>query len=204
MENQDAFVYGVLCGVILISILLATQFGDDFHYLHAEGLTLLPTMGEGLNWKTAIMLCLALALFYGHIHLNDEAALPRLFYAAAYLAFAWSIYDSVWILRHAVRGHALFGEPLSRYVPWTALVRQIAIFTVAGVNVWRVRHSFHVRCAQVYWAWFAWAVYWAYLFFPLSIPLLYNTFFFQFFNLLPWLVMLKEGTGLSWKKFLYF
>ena len=53
------FKQGFLVSVILISLLLGTQYGPHFYFLSDDGLTILPTFGTALNWRTAVVVSLA-------------------------------------------------------------------------------------------------------------------------------------------------
>lgn len=213
MQVHEHFVYGFLCSVIIISIILATQYGDNFNFLKNEGLTILPSYGEALNWKSAIVFSVIFSLFFKNL-IGPTSI--RVVNAVMLFAFSWAIFDILWILKAVYMGSFLFGSqtlgfPAQRDV-LIGITRNVIIALLFVPFCFKhFKLSFAVLGATI-----IFIVYWVFLLIPVfwklprirpptitvSTLLFYAPSFF-FFNFLPFLTAFKERTCKKWKKFLF-
>jgi len=215
----DGFIYGFFTAVIIVSLLLATQYGNYFNYLSQDGWTVLPSFGEALNWKSAAMLSLGYLLAYKNI---DEAGYIRAFKASMFLAFAWGVSDSLWILKSQLMGNYLFGSQVHTYLsPRLAFIGYTR-------NLLMVLFAYPVVSRYLVLSWEGalsftlYGLYWLIIFLPwlkgtpvsgfksiidgvhecnIHVILFYNPVWYLF-NMLPFYTMLKGD--ISWRKFLFY
>lgn len=201
MKITEQFVYGFLLAIILVSLLLVSQYGIHFNYLQDSGLPVLPSFGTALNWQTAICLALIFGLFFKNINANLES---RVFFAFALLTFSWALIDVFWIIKARVLGNYLFGSPV------------LTILDMRGLIIGLVRNAlmigfalpFAPRClcisrgvcislliAVLYWI----ALY---LTFPYS-GHIFSVIPFYVANVMPVIMAFKSWADVSWKKLLF-
>lgn len=198
---NDDFVYGFLFAVIVISGILALQYGDNFNFLSNKGFSILPSFGTALNWKSAICLSLLFWLFFKNL---KGAIHEKMFCGFWILCLGWAFMDFFWILKACICGNFLFGsETLMRFDAFQLII-----------GIWR---NSLMLCVSLLFApkflrfsresLFAFAgviAYWIFLI--CSFP--YCWFFFNSFIVysvcfLPFILAFKNWSGKSWRKFLF-
>lgn len=201
MRINEQFVYGFVLAIFLLSLLLGTQYGDNFNFLNETGLPLLPSFGTALNWKTACILAFAFSLFFKNI-VGDVK--NRVFYAFMLLTFSWVILDYPWIFKAYLQGNYLFGAETLTYLSVQHLIvglfRNTMMFIVSSVFILKyLKFSWWVLLSLI-----IYLVYWVvmYLSFPHTTGL-FTTLPFYFFNFLPIVAAFKEWRDIGWKKFLF-
>lgn len=201
MKMEEQFVYGFMFAILFLSLLLGTQYGDNFNFLSKNGLPLLPSFGTALNWKTACILVLVFLIFFKNIVDNLT---NRIFYSLMLLTFSWVILDFPWIVKACLQGNYLFGAETLTYLSFqhmvTGLLRNTCIFLISSVFILKyLKSSIWVLLSLV-----TYLVYWFAIFltFPYS-GALFMTLPFYFFNFLPVLLAFKEWRDIGWRKFLF-
>lgn len=198
---NENFVYGFLFAVIVISGLLALQYGDNFNFLDSGGVSVLPSFGTALNWKTAI----CLSLFFGVFFKNMEGSVSlRLFNAFWILCLSWAFLDLFWILKAYMCGNYLFGSDVLSHIElrnlMIGLVRNSLMICISYLMAidflkfsWRSLSAFAVVVG-----------YWIFMIcsFPFS-GCCFNTFIVYPVNFFPFLLGVKNWSELSWRKFLF-
>ena len=194
------FMQGFFVAIIVISLLLGTQYGIHFNYLSDEGLTILPTFGTALNWQTAIMVSIVFLI----IDRNQGSYLIPI--------FAWSLFDMIWLYKHSMMGSYLFGSKILTYPTTRTLIigygRQIILIILSFSSIRQMKIS---RMGILFFS--IMASYWLYLLLPLMgitlklLPvrrILFQPIVYYAINLAPFIVCFKEWTGKKWSKFLFY
>lgn len=194
------FTQGFLVSVIVISLLLGSQYGPHFTFLSDNGLTILPTFGTALNWRTAIMVSLA----YLIIDWNHGSYLIPV--------FAWSLFDTLWIYKNSMMGSYLFGSKILTYPTTRMLIigygRNLILLILSISSIKQMKLSITGKLSFI-----ITGLYWLLLFYPLfGVPpdiigklrsLVYKPIIYYAANLAPFMVCFKEWTGKTWKQFLF-
>jgi len=198
---NDDFVYGFLFAVIVVSLVLFSQYGDLFNFLDSEGFTILPSFGTAINWKSAI----CLSLFFGLFFKNLKGSLRlRLFNAFWILCLGWAFMDCFWILKAFVNGNYLFGSQVLTFISVkdlvVGLIRNSLMVSVALLFIM----DYLKISKQCLFAFAGVAGYWIFLIisFPYS-GYFFNTFIFYPVNFLPFVFAFKSWSGKSWRNFLF-
>lgn len=198
---NDSFVYGFIFSVIVLSGLLALQYGDDFNFLNEEGFTVLPSFGTALNWKSAICLSLLFGLFFRNLR---GSIYWRILNGLEILALGWAVMDLFWILKACLRGNFLFGAVTLSFIDLRGILyglfRNSVMISVSSLFAWKslkVSRSFLVASGAV-------VGYWGFMIcsFPYS-GHFFNTFIVYGVNFLPFVVALKNRSEKSWRNFLF-
>lgn len=198
--NED-FVYGFLFAVIVISGLLALQYGDNFNFLNDSGFSVLPSFGTALNWKTAICLSLFFGVFFRNLKGSNFS---RVFNAFWILCLSWAFMDLFWILKACICGNFLLGSPVlirpdirSLFIGLfrnSLMISVSCLFALDNLKFsWKSLSAFVVVFG--YW-----------VFVICSSP--YSGYLFSSFvvypvSFLPFLLGLKDKSEKSWRKFLF-
>lgn len=203
------FIYGFFCALIIISFILASQYGDHFNFLKADGKTILFTFGEGLNWKTLVFLSTIFILFFKN--LNDGTIINQIFNTLMFMIFSWSIFDTLWIIKAYFMGNFLFGSNILV----SPTIKEIIIGFSRNLFLFSSSIFFAKRFLKfsknTFIAFLFFIGYWLFLFSgflrDLSSPSkvflpMYNPIYY-FFNFLPFITSFKEGIKKSWIKFLF-
>ena len=198
---NDSFVYGFLFAVVVISGLLALQYGNDFSFLDDKGFNIIPSFGTALNWKSAICLSIFFGLFFRNL---GGTLKKRLFAAFWILCLGWAFMDFFWILKACVCGNFLFGSTTLSLIDvkglWIGLLRNSLMSSVALLFIM----DYLKISKQCLFAFAGVAGYW--IFMICSFP--YSGFFFSSFvvysvNFLPFIIAFKSWSGKSWRNFLF-
>jgi len=198
---NDDFVYGFLFAVIVVSLVLFSQYGDLFNFLDSEGFTLLPSFGTAINWKSAIYLSLFFGLFFKNLNGTIH---KRLFNAFWILCLAWAVMDIFWILKAFVTGNYLFGSQVLTLISgkdlFIGLIRNCLMVSVSFLFI----HGFFKFSWKSLFGFVVVVGYWIFLFasFPYS-GFCFNTFIFYGVNFLPFIFAFKSWSGKSWRNFLF-
>jgi len=208
MRIDEQFVYGFLFAVIAVSIVLATQYGDHFNFLKGKGLTILPSYGEALNWKSAIAFSLVFSLFFKNL---VGTVSYRLINAFMVLAFSWAIFDFLWIVKAVYMGNFLFGsETLTFPTQRELLIGVTRNATIVLLSIPFAFKFFKLSCLAAL-SIVIFFAYWFFLLMPflfgkprvIMFSILFYAPSFYFFNFLPFLTAFKERTEKTWKTFLF-
>ena len=198
---NDDFVYGFLLAVILVSVLLFLQYGDDFNFLSSSGIKVMPSFGTALNWKSAVCLSMFFGLFFKNL---DGSFRKRLFDAFWILCLSWAVMDLFWILKACVSGNFLFGSSTLTFLSLKDLIvgilRNLMMFCVSMIFI-----KDHLKISKAVLIAFAGVIaYWIFILcrFPYS-GLLFSSFIFYFVNFVPFILLLKNWSEKSWRKFLF-
>ena len=198
---NDHFVYGFLFAVVVLSGILALQYGNNFNFLNDDGLTVIPSFGTALNWKSAICLCVLFGIFFRNL---PGKLYQRIMYALLILCLGWAVMDLFWILKAHFCGNFLFGSDVLSVIDLTGLligvVRNSMMIAIASLFV-----SSFLRISKLIFFAFAGVVtYWIFLIcsFPYS-GYFFNTFIVYGVNFLPLIISVKTWSGKSWRKFLF-
>ena len=198
---NDDFVYGFLLAVILVSVLLFLQYGDDFNFLSSSEITVMPSFGTALNWKSAVCLSMFFGLFFKNL---DGSLRKRLFDAFWILCLGWAVMDLFWILKACVSGNFLFGSSTLTFISLKDLIvgilRNLMLFCVSMIFI-----KDHLKISKAVLIAFAGVIaYWIFILcrFPYS-GLLFSSFIFYFVNFVPFILLLKNWSEKSWRKFLF-
>lgn len=195
------FAQGFLVSIILISLLLGSQYGLHFYFLSDDGLTILPTFGTALNWRTAIIV----SLVYLIIDRNEGPYLLPI--------FAWSIFDTLWIFKHSMTGSFLFGSIILTFPMFRGQVigygRNLILMIMSKSSVKQMKIS---RISMLFFMFTC--LYWGYLLMPIFLSLppgtypkkyyLFTPLVYYVINFAPFIVSFKEMKGKTWKKFLFY
>jgi len=213
MRIHEQFVYGFSFAIIITSIVLATQYGDHFNFLKNEGLTILPSYGEALNWKSAIAFTIVFLLFFKNLTGTISHRLTKAFML---FAFSWALFDFLWIVKAVYMGNFLFGSQTLIFPSQ----REIIIGVARNCLIMLFSFPFilsHLKISlNVIVSFGVFVAYWVFLFIPtfLRMPtsrwpsisitsILFYAPVFYFVNFLPFLTAFKDGVGRSWKMFLF-
>lgn len=192
---------GFWISIILVSLLLGTQYGKHFTFLSDKGLTILPTFGTALNWKTAIMVSLA----YLIIERNHGSYLIPV--------FAWSLSGNLWLYKHSMMGSYLFGSKILTYPTTRTLIigygRNFILLILSLSSIKQMKLSTMGKLSFI-----ITGLYWLLLFYPmLGVPpyiigklrsLVFRRITHYAVNLAPFIICFKEWTGKTWKQFLFY
>jgi len=198
---NESFVYGFLFSVIVISGLLALQYGDDFNFLNDRGFTVLPSFGTALNWKSAISLSLLFGLFFRNLRGSISW---RILNGLWILALGWAVMDLFWIIKACLCGNFLFGSEILSFINVRGivfgLIRNLLMILISSLFAWdslRISRSFLAGFGAIvaYWIFIIWS-------FPFS-GYLFNTFIVYGVNFLPFVIALKSWSEKSWRNFLF-
>ena len=211
---NDDFVYGFLFAVVAISGILALQYGDNFNFLNDDGFTVIPSFGTALNWKSAICLSILFGLFFKtlkrscFVDLNNtsdfNSICVRCFYAFWILCLGWAVMDLFWILKACLYGNFLFGSEILSMMDVKGLIVGvlrnsvlIVVSSLFALKYLRISKGSIFAFAGVvaYWIFILWS-------FPYS-GYFFNSFVVYGVNFLPFVVVLKNWSGKSWRKFLF-
>jgi len=198
---NDDFVYGFLFAVIVVSLVLFSQYGDLFNFLNSEGFTILPSFGTAINWKSAICLSLFFGLFFRNL---KGSFCLRLFNAFWILCLCWAVMDLFWILKAFTTGNYLFGSQVLTFI----LLKDLVVGLTRNCLMVSVSFLFIHRFLRFSWeSLFGFVVvvgYWIFLIvsFPYS-GYFFSTFIFYSVNFLPFIIAFKSWSGKSWRKFLF-
>lgn len=195
------FRQGFLVAIILTSLLLGSQYGPHFSFLSDEGPMILPTFGTALNWKTAVIV----SLTYLIIDRNQGSYLIPV--------FAWSLFDTLWIYMHSMRGSYLFGSDILTFPTSMHLIVGygrnfiLLILSVSSIKQMKISLIGKVSFTMT-------GLYWLLLFSPLfGYPskiidilrsLVFKPIIYYVMNLAPFMICLKEWTGKTWRQFLFY
>ena len=198
---NDDFVYGCLLAVILVSVLLFLQYGDDFNFLSSSGITVMPSFGTALNWKSAVCLSMFFGLFFKNL---DGSFRKRLFDAFWILCLGWAVMDLFWMGKAAITGSFLFGSSVLTFLSLKDLIvgilRNLLMISVSVVLIKK-----YLRLSKGSFLFFVGVVaYWIFIVgsFPFS-GRLFGSFVVFAVNFLPFVYCLKNWSELSWRKFLF-
>ena len=198
---NDDFVYGFIAAVVVVSGLLALQYGDNFNFLRSDGFTVLPSFGTAVNWKSAICLSVVFGLFFKNL---GGSLKRRIFDGFWILALGWALMDFFWILKAAFSGNFLFGSQILTLISNDHLI--IGLFRNSLMIIGSCLFSRKLlKLSRSSVAAFGVVVfYWIFLMvsFPFS-GYFFNTFIFYGVSFLPFVIIVKTWSGLSWRKFLF-
>ena len=198
---NDDFVYGFLFAVIVVSLVLFSQYGDLFNFLNSEGFTILPSFGTAINWKSAICLSLFFGLFFRNLKGSFRL---RLFNAFWILCLGWAFMDLFWILKAHITGNYLFGSQVLTLISakdlFIGLIRNSLMVSVSLLFI----HEFLKFSWKSLSAFVVVMGYWFFLIvsFPYS-RYFFSTFIFYPVNFLPFIIAFKSWSEKSWRKFLF-
>jgi len=198
---NDSFVYGFLFCVIVISGLLALQYGNDFNFLNQNGITIIPSFGTALNWKSAICLSLLFALFFKNLRGTFK---KRLFDAFWILCLGWAVMDFFWILKACLCGNFLFGSSILTYIDLNSLFVGIARNSIL-ISISFLFIKNHLKICKFSLLAFAGLIeYWIFMIcsFPYS-GYFFNSFIVYTVNFMPFIITIKNWSGKNWKNFLF-
>jgi len=195
------FRQGFWFSVIVMSVLLGTQYGKHFSFLSDEGLTILPTFGTALNWKTAVVVSIAFLI----IDRNHGSYLIPV--------FAWSLFGNLWLYKNTMMGSYLFGSNILTYPTIRMQIigygRNILLLIISISSIRQMKIS-----KTGIFLFIIMGLYWLLLFYPifgLRIRILdklrrlvFNTIIYYTVNLTPFIVCFKEWTGKKWSQFLFY
>lgn len=196
------FIQGFLASIIMTSLLLGTQYGPYFNYLSDDGLTILPTFGTALNWRTAIMISLVFLI----INKNHGSYLIPI--------FAWCVFDTVWIYKHSIMGSYLFGSKILTFPTTRQLIIGYGRNVLLLVISWSSKRQMKLSAMSILFFSIT-GLYWLYLIYPIFLlgpmhpriyqvrPLLFNPISYYTINFAPFIISFKEWTGKQWKQFLF-
>lgn len=194
------FRQGFFVAIIIVSLVLGSQYGWHFTFLSDDGLTILPTFGTALNWKTAIIVSLA----YLIIDRNQGSYLIPV--------FAWSLFGNLWLYKHSLMGSYLFGSNILTFPTSRQLIigygRNLILLILSISSIKQMKLSLTGKISFI-----ITGLYWLLLFYPLfGAPieilgilrkLVYTQIIYYAANLAPFIVCFKEWTRKTWKQFLY-
>lgn len=196
------FIQGFLVSIILTSLLLGTQYGTYFNFLSDDGLTVIPTFGTALNWRTAIMVSLVFLI----IDRNQGSYLIPV--------FAWCVFDTLWIYKHSIMGSYLFGSKILTFPTSRQLAigygRNIILLVISSKALRQMKKSI---MGIIFFS--ITGLYWLYLIYPIFLlgplhpriyqvrPLLFNPIAYYAINFAPFIISFKEWTGKKWSQFLF-
>ena len=201
MRMNEQFVYGFLFAVVIISLVLFSQYGNLFNFLSDKGIPILPSFGTAINWKSAI----CLSLFFGLFFKNLKGAFHlRLFNAFWILCLGWAFMDLFWILKAYITGNFLFGSHVLTLISakdlFIGVIRNCLMVSVSFLFI----HGFFKVSWKSLFGFVVVVGYWIFLFvsFPYS-KYFFNTFIFYVMNFLPFVFAFKSWSGKSWRNFLF-
>lgn len=201
MMVHEQFIYGFLFAVIVISGLLALEYGGNFNFLSESGFSVFPSFGTALNWRTAI----CLSAFFGVFFKNMKGSIfQRVFNAFWLLCLSWAFMDLFWILKASICGNFLFGstiltQPNAKSL-FVGLFRDSLMLSVSYLFI----HKFLIFSWRSLYAFAVIVGYWLFMIcsFPYS-GSFFSTFIVYSVNFLPFLLGLKNWSEKSWRKFLF-
>lgn len=198
--DLDDFISGCCLTAVLISLLLGSQYGLHFNYLSAEGIPVLLSFGEALNWRTLIIVTVLFWILFRNI---KGPWFYRLIAAFGLVWFMWAVNDFLWMLKWDHYGQFLFGSavrsfPSSRDL-WIGSVRNVLIMVVTFPL------SVHFRLSKEAGITFIlWGLYWILILLPWRFSgRLFGPFTYAFFAYLPYITLVKSWSRNSWIKFLF-
>src|SRR4030042_4834403 len=197
---NDDFVYGFLLAVILVSVLLFLQYGDDFNFLSDSGFVVLPSFGTALNWKSAVCLSILAGLFFKNV---DGSLSKRLFDAFWILCLGWAVMDLFWIGKAAITGSFLFGSSVLTFPGLKDLIVG-AVRNLMMISVSLIFIKTHLKVSKAVLIAFVGVItYWIFIIciFP-DTGMIFSSFVVFSVNFLPYIMCLKNWSEKSWRKFL--
>lgn len=213
----DDFIRGILVTLIAVSLLLASQYGNQFHFLHENGMTIILSFGTALNWKTVIIFSVVYYLFFTNLP-KDLSLASKTWFALLLIAFSWACFDLLWMVKYTYMGAYLFGAKALTYPTTRELVigvtRNLVIIGFSAIWV----HSCFVMNRNVALGFLSLAGYWFFFLFPIFKEYILlisgsiypgSMFYLPFYNpiyyvvnFIPFLLSFKEWRGMCWKTFL--
>lgn len=110
LKVDPQFIYGFCFAIVIISLVLFSQYGYFFYYLQASGLRIIPFFGTDLSWLTAIWYAIMVMVFFSHLEFSD---MPQRWWITFGLMLAFhGTYDALYLLKFNLTGEFLYGSHL--------------------------------------------------------------------------------------------